>query len=301
MKILITGATGLVGTELTNLLLKNGHSVNCLTTSNEKVVSKPNYYCYRWNPEKSIIDENCLINVDAIIHLAGASISKRWTTAYKKEIVDSRIHTARLLYDTLKKNPHQVKQFVSASAIGIYPESHAKVYDEATVLTDSGFLADVVQEWEAAADRFAGLGLDVTKIRTGLVLSEKGGALPPMAKPVRWGLGANMGDGKQIQSWIHLSDLVRLYVFAIENKLSGIYNGVAPHPVTYDALTKMIAKRLHKPLLLPGIPKFVMEMLLGEMSSLLFSSKNVSAEKVQQSGFRFLYPEIDQALREIYP
>lgn len=300
MKILVTGATGMVGTELVALLISQGHSVNCLTTSKDKIISKPGYYCYFWNPEKGQIDENCLIGVDAIVHLAGASISKRWTESYKKEILESRVLSAQLLYKTLQKNPHQVKQFVSASAIGIYPESHEKVYDEHATQTATGFLADVVKQWEAAADQFGQLGLKVCKLRTGLVLSSKGGALPEMAKPVKFGLGANMGDGSQIQSWIHLEDLVRLYHFLIDNKLEGTYNGVAPNPVSYAALNKALAKKLEKPLFLPNIPQFIMKLVLGEMASLLFSSKNVSAYKVIHAGFRFQYPTLEMALDEIY-
>lgn len=300
MKILITGATGLVGNELTALLLKNGHSVNCLTTSRGKIVADHDYYCYHWDPQKGQIDENCLINVDAIIHLAGATISKRWTESYKKEILKSRTASAELLFQTLKKYPHQVKQFISASAIGIYPESHDVVYDENTTQTGTGFLADVVKEWEASADKFRQLGLKVAKIRTGLVLSEKGGALPQMAKPIRFGLGANMGDGKQIQSWIHLTDLARLYVLVAENQLEGVFNGVAPNPVSYGTLTKSLAQKLQRPLFLPGIPKFLMRLVLGEMADLLFSSKNVSPRKATEKGFTYVFPTLGDALSAIY-
>ncbi len=301
MKVLITGATGLVGKQLTQWLVNKGHAVNCLTTSRAKITSKPNYYCYYWNPEKGEIDENCLINVDAVIHLAGASISKRWTKAYKKEILQSRIQSADLLYKTLKKYPHQVKQYISASAIGIYPESHERVYDENTTEKDQGFLAEVVTQWEHSADQFHQLEIKVTKVRTGLVLSEKGGALPEMAKPIKFGLGANMGNGKQIQSWIHLDDLVALYGFLLENQLTGIFNGVAPNPVPYETLNKAIADRLHRPLFLPNIPKFVMCLFLGEMAALLFSSKNVSARKVSDSGFTFKFPDLKGAIADLYP
>lgn len=300
MKVLITGATGLIGTELVSSLLSKGHSVNCLTTSRDKIISKPNYYCYHWNPQKGQIDENCLINVDAIVHLAGATISKRWTKAYKKEILDSRIQSAELLYKTLKNNPHQVKHFVSASATGIYPESHQKIYDETTTEKDSGFLAEVVVKWEESANQFDALHLKVSKIRTGLVLAKQGGALPAMAKPIKFGLGAKMGSGLQVQSWIHLHDLVRLYVHLIENELEGVYNGVAPNPVTNAELTKQIANTLHRPLWLPNIPEFLMKLILGEMSFLLFSSKNVSAQKVLKSDFSFQFPTLEEALRDIY-
>src|SRR6478672_2251332 len=208
MKILITGATGLIGQELIQTVLDSGHAVNYLTTSVNKKIAKPNCYGYFWNPDSATIDESCLINVDAIIHLAGASIAKRWTKSYKQEILDSRTLSAQLLFNTLKNNPHQVKYFISASAIGIYPESEIISYDETTKETDAGFLADVVKKWEDSADVFKQLHIKVTKIRTGVVLSAKGGALPEIAKPIKWGLGANIGNGRQIQSWIHITDLV---------------------------------------------------------------------------------------------
>ena len=300
MKILITGATGLIGQELVAVLLEKGHAVNYLTTSITKRISKPNCFGYYWNPSEDEIDENCLINVDIIIHLAGASIAKRWTNSYKQEIIESRILSAQLLYNTLKNNPHQVKQFISASAIGIYPESHRKIYDESATETANDFLADVVKEWEESADTFQQLNIKVAKIRTGVVLSEKGGALPQMAKPIKLGFGANMGNGKQMQSWIHLTDLVQLYAFVVENQLEGIYNAVAPNPVTNAELTKTIAKTLHKPLFLPNIPQFLMQLILGEMAILLFSSKNCSANKILKQGFQFQFPTITSAIETIY-
>lgn len=300
MKILITGATGLIGTKLIGKLSEKGHTVHYLSTSKSKIKSAPGTYGYYWNPEKGIIDENCLINVDAIIHLAGATISKRWTPSYKKEILDSRIDSAALLYDTLKKYPHQVQQFVSASATGIYPESNTVAYDETTHEKDNGFLANVVVNWEESAERFRGLGLKVCKIRTGLVLAKEGGALPAMAKPIQYGFGAIMGSGKQVQSWIHVDDLAQLYCFAVENQLDETYNGVAPHPVTYAELTKAIATKLHKPLWLPPIPEWLMRLVLGEMASLLFSGKNISAQKVIRKGFVFQFPTLLSALDDMY-
>lgn len=301
MKILITGASGLVGTELVKSLLAKGHTVNTLTTSLSKVKAKPNLKSYYWNPEQGKIDENCLYDVDAIIHLAGANISKRWTNAYKQEIIESRILSAELLYNLIRKSPNQVKQFVSASATAIYPESHTKAYNEVTKETDNSFLASVVEKWEQSADRFKVLGIKACKLRTGIVLSNKGGALPQMAKPIKMGFGAVMGNGRQIQSWIHIDDLVAMYCYAVEKHLEGVYNAVSPNPVSYTELTHVIAKTLHKPLWLPNIPQFIMKMLLGEMSWLLFSSKNLSSEKIQDTGFQFQHPEIKEAIANLYP
>jgi uncharacterized protein len=301
MKILITGATGLVGTALVNLLLAKKHTVNILTTSLSDVKSKPHFQAFYWNPELGKIDENCLYKVDAIIHLAGANISKRWTNSYKQEIIESRILSAELLYNLVRKHPNQVKQFISASASAIYPYSILKVYDENTKQSEDSFLSNVVKKWEESANRFQVLGIKVCKIRTGIVLSSDGGALPEMVKPIKMGFGAAFGSGRQIQSWIHIDDLVALYGFAVEHKLEGTYNAVSPNPVSNKALTKILAKKFKKPLWLPNIPEFVMKLILGEMSYLLFTSKNISSDKIQELGFQFEFPEIQGAIDDIYP
>lgn len=301
MKILITGATGMIGSRLAKLLLDNNHSVNYLTTDISNIVDKPNFKGYHWNPEQGKIDDNCIYEVDVIVHLAGANIAKRWTNAYKQEIIESRILSAELLYNMLRKTPNQVKQFISASGTASYPESVQKVYDETTTETEDSFLSNVVKKWEESADRFQVLNIKVCKIRTGVVMSNSGGALPEMVKPIKMGLGAAMGNGKQIQSWIHIQDLVNLYYFAIQHELEGVYNAVSPHPVSNKELTKAIAKTLKKTLFLPNIPQFMMRLVLGEMSYLLFSSKNLSSEKIRNLGFEFQFPNIDKALANLYP
>lgn len=300
MKILVTGATGLIGNELVKLLLAKNHSVNYLTTSKSKIVSKPNYKGFYWNPEQSKIDENCIYEVDVVINLAGANIAKRWTNAYKQEIIESRILSSELLYNLIKKNPNQVKQFVSASGTAIYPESFSKVYDETTKETEDSFLSNVVKKWEESANRFQVLGIKVCKLRTGMVLSNVGGALPEMMKPIKIGFGAAMGNGKQMQSWIHIDDLVSMYSFVVENQLEGVYNAVTPNPISSQELTTVIAKTLKKPLFLPNIPQFMMKLVLGEMSYLLFSSKNVSSDKIMKIGFQFQFLKIKEALVNLY-
>lgn len=300
MKILITGATGLVGNELVKLLLAKKHTVHYLTTSKSKIESKPNYQGFYWNPEQGKIDENCLYEVDVIVHLAGANIAKRWTNTYKQEIIESRTLSSELLYNLVRKTPNQVKHFVSASGTAIYPESYNKVYDETIKETEDSFLSNVVKKWEESANRFQVLGIKVSKIRTGVVLSNAGGALPEMVKPIKMGFGAAFGNGKQIQSWIHINDLVEMYCFVIENQLEGVYNAVSPNPVSNIELTKVIATTLKKTLFLPNIPQFVMKLILGEMSYLLFSSKNLSSEKIQGLGFNFKFPKIEKAISDLY-
>ena len=299
MKILITGATGLVGNELVSLLLQNGVAVHYLTTSKKKIENQPNYKGFFWNPNQGVIDENCLMGVDAIIHLAGASISKRWTKAYKQEIIESRIFSSNVLYKALKENPHQVKQIVSASGTAIYPNSSSIIYDEESTEIDDSFLGNVVVKWEESVDKFQVLNIRVCKLRTGIVLSSKGGALVEMIKPIQLGFGAPFGDGNQMQSWIHLHDLAALYYFAVQNSWEGVYNAVATKPITNEVLTKTIAKVLDKPLFMPRIPEFLMKILLGEMHELLFTNKNLSNKKVLDNGFNYEYPTIEKALSNI--
>ena len=299
MKVLITGATGLIGTQLVSLLLQNGISVNYLTTSKNKIVNELNYNGFYWSPEQGIIDENCLMGVDSIINLAGANISKRWTNSYKQEIIESRLLSSALLFKALKSNPNQVKQIVSASGTSIYPNSDSIIYDENSTQVNPSFLGNVVIKWEESTDKFASLGLKVCKLRTGIVLSSKGGALVEMLKTIQLGLGSSFGSGKQIQSWIHIHDIAALYYFAINNDLDGVYNAVSPNPVTNEELTFTIAKVLKKPLFMPNIPKFMMSLFLGEMHELLFENRNLSAKKIIDKGFVFKYKTIGEALKNI--
>jgi uncharacterized protein (TIGR01777 family) len=299
MKVLITGATGLIGTELVSLLLQNGISINYLTTSKNKIVNELNYNGFYWSPEQGIIDENCLMGVDSIINLAGANISKRWTNSYKQEIIESRLLSSALLFKALKSNPNQVKQIVSASGTSIYPNSDSIIYDENSTQVNPSFLGNVVIKWEESTDKFASLGLKVCKLRTGIVLSSKGGALVEMLKTIQLGLGSSFGSGKQIQSWIHIHDIAALYYFAINNDLDGVYNAVSPNPVTNEELTFTIAKVLKKPLFMPNIPKFIMSLFLGEMHELLFENRNLSAKKIIDKGFVFKYKTIGEALKNI--
>ncbi|MEW5676184.1 TIGR01777 family oxidoreductase [Flavobacterium enshiense] len=296
MKILITGATGLIGKELVSLLLQNGISIHYLTTSKRKIEGEPHYQGFFWDPQKGIIDENCLLGVHAIVHLAGANIAKRWTNSYKQEIIESRILTSDLLYKALKNYPNEVKQIISASAIGIYPSSYDKLYSEDSIEVSSTFLGTVTEKWEDSVEKFKRLNISVCKLRIGLVLANEGGALPQMVKPIKSGMGAAFGTGKQMQSWIHIHDLVNMFLFAFQHNWNGVYNAVAPHPVTNSELVETIAKTLDKDIILPNVPKFLMKIILGEMHILLFESQNVSAQKVLDNGFQFKFKILDKAL-----
>jgi uncharacterized protein len=299
MTVLITGATGLVGQELVSLLLQNGFTVHYLSTSKSKLVSQNNYKGFYWNPKTSEIDLNALTDVEVIVHLAGASVAKKWTPSYKQEIIESRVLSTRLLYETLQKNLHQVKQIVSASAIGIYPNDLNYIYHETDNKVDNSFLGNVVQQWEEEVNQFEKLHINVAKIRIGIVLAKNGGALQEMVKPIKMGFGAAFGSGLQYQSWIHIQDLVAIFQFVIQNQLSGVFNGVAPYPVTNSELTKAIAKTLGKPFFLPNIPQFAMKIILGEMHQILFSSQHVSCKKLLDLKYQFKFASLDKALNDL--
>ena len=296
MTILITGATGLIGSEIVKQCHEQNIKVHYLTTSKEKLSSESNYKGFYWDPENGIINNKCFKNVEIIINLAGASISKRWTSSYKETILESRMQSLQLLKMSILKVDHQVKHLISASAIGVYPDSLTNYYDEDFSKTSSSFLGEVVDKWENKVDEFKELNLKISKVRIGLVLSNKGGALSEMIKPIEYGVGAPFGKGTQWQSWIHIEDLARIFVYVAKNDLEGTFNGVAPNPVTNHDLTKAIAKTLHKPLFLPNIPKFMMKLILGEMHILLFESQRVSSKKIEDNGYNFEYSNLQPAL-----
>ncbi len=301
MKVLITGATGLVGGAITALCRTNDIAVNYLTTSKGKIVSSEACQGFYWNPSIGEIDMECFKGVTAIINLAGASISKRWSPAYKKKVLASRIDSLKTLHQGISKiDRSQLVSFVSASAIGIYPDSLTKYYDEAEIQVDASFLGEVVAKWERAVASFSNFEFSVAKVRIGLVMSDKGGALPEMARPIKYFAGAAFGSGLQWQSWIHIQDLARMFLFIAENELKGVFNGVGPNPVTNKKLIKEIAKVLRRPLFLPNIPRFVMQTLLGEMSYILFASQRVSSKKIEEEGFVFYHSNIRKTIESIY-
>lgn len=299
MKVLITGATGLIGNAIIKQLKELEWEVNFLTRSKESIAKSGYAKGFLWNPKNGHIDENCFEGVDAIINLAGTTIAKRWTSSYKKKIIQSRTQSLELLFNTLKQSKFHVQQLISASAIGIYPSSQIKYYDEESEEVADNFLGKTVVVWEEAADRFKELGISVSKVRIGLVLDEEEGALSKMTKPITYGVGAVFGKGEQWQSWIHIEDLAAIFVHIIEAELSGVYNAVAPNPVTNSELTHTLAKVLHKPLILPNIPKAAMKLILGEMHHLLFDSQRVSSYKISQTGFHFKFPNLLPALEDL--
>ena len=299
MTVLITGATGLIGKALTDALLEEGIDVNYLTTRSSAIVKEENKKGFLWNPEKNEIDLEALHGVSSIIHLAGATIAKRWTSSYKKEILNSRINTAQVLYDALKATKNNIGHFISASGISIYPSSESKLYTEQSTAVADDFLGTIVTAWEQAADMFSDLGIAVTKVRTGVVLDAEAGAYPKIEKPISLGLGAAIGSGKQYLSWIHIKDIVGIYKYILTEQLEGVINGVAPTPIKNNTLTNKIAARYGKSIWLPNVPGFVLKLSLGEMATLVLDGQLVSPERLNQTKYIFEHSNIDSALDEL--
>lgn len=299
MRVLITGATGLIGSKISQLCRDKGMEVHYLSTSKDKLENKADYKGFYWNPNNNEIDSEAIKGVDAIINLVGASIAERWTPEQKKIILKSRTETANLLYKCLQENEHQVKNLVSASAIGVYPSSLEKLYTEEDKGVDDSFVGEVVVKWEEAVDNFKDLGIEVAKIRIGLVLAENGGVLQKLKEPVNFNVGSPLGSGKQWQSWIHIDDIGGIFLFALENQLTGIYNAVAPNPVTNKELVNEVASQMGKPVWLPNVPKVALKLVLGEMSHIVLSSQLVSSDKIEQEGYSFKYVNLAKALEDL--
>ena len=294
-KVIITGGTGLVGKRLYTILTNKGYSVNILCRNPESANE------YKWNIETGFIDEKVFEGAAAIIHLAGAGVAdKRWTKERKREIIESRIKSAQLIHSYLETGKYPIQHFVSASAVGFYGDRGNVVLTEDSS-GGTGFLADVCQLWEKEADTFADLNMAVSKVRIGIVLSKDGGALPKLDFPVKFGIGAYIGNGKQYVPWIHVDDLCNIFISILENKIkSGTYNGCAPDIKTNKEMSQTIAKVLHKPFIPAPAPAFILKTVLGEMATMLLMSNNCSCKKIQETGFKFQYPTLVEALENIY-
>lgn len=293
-RILITGASGLLGTRLTQLLLERGHTVSHLGRS-KKPGSIPSF---TWNVEAGTMDPEALKNIDAVIHLAGAGIADEpRSVKRKREILESRTKSTALLVRELNKGGNDVRVLVSGSAIGFYGMTLTDALFTENDKAGDDFLAEVVRAWEHEADLLKEKRL--VKIRTGVVLSKTDGALKEIAQPVRFGFGAPLGTGKQYVSWIHIDDICNMFIKAVEDEsMHGPYNGVTG-AVTNRALTQAIAKTLRKPLWLPAVPAFALKLFLGEMSYLVLYGSNVSSAKIRQAGFAFKFDNLGDALADL--
>lgn len=303
--VLITGGTGMIGKALATLLLQRGYSVIILTRTIPSQQPPKGLSYAVWDVAKQTIDITAVQKADYIVHLAGAGVAdKRWTAKRKKEIVASRTQSSALLVKALRENRHHVKAVVSASAIGWYGPDPAVPNPQPFVEADAAapdFLGDACRLWEESIQQITAVGPRLVILRTGIVLSTAGGALKEFIKPLRGGIAAIMGNGRQVISWIHIDDMCRMYAEAIENESwQGVYNAVAPKPVSNKILTLHLAKVIRKNFYIPvHIPSFALKLLLGEMSTEVLKSTTVSPVKVRNAGFNFTYPSIEAALNEL--
>lgn len=296
--ILITGATGMLGKDLITSLLQRGYKVSILSRKPQKIKGVT---VYIWDVYKQQIDKKCLNGIDSIIHLAGENIStEKWSDTRKKKITDSRVLSTELLYKAIAENKNQIKDFISSSAVGYYGNRGEEILSEDNAPGDN-FIADCCVAWEGAVDKGKAMGLRIVKIRTGVVLSKDEGALPAMATPIKWFAGAPLGSGNQWIPWIHHKDMTQIYIHALEKRsLNGAYNACAPFPVTNATLTKAIAKKNHRPIWPFNVPAAVLKLILGEMSEIVLSSTNTSAQRLLDTNFIFKYTLLDNALSDIY-
>ena len=301
--VLITGGTGLIGTALTNALVQKGYDVIVLSRTNKSSNEKSITYSV-WDVTNQSIAEEAIKKADYIVHLAGANVGeKRWTEKRKKEIVDSRVNTAQLLTKALREIPNKIKAVISSSAIGYYGPDPQMPNPKPFVETDppfNDFLAATVQQWESAMQTVQESGKRLVFFRTGIVLSNEGGAYAEFKKPLKFGLAPVLGTGNQVISWIHIDDLVRLYIEAIENEnWNGVYNAVAPNPVSNQQLIQEITNQDKGFHITARVPSVVLKVVLGEMSIEVLKSTTVNSQKIQKQGFQFVFPTIQEAVASL--
>jgi uncharacterized protein len=305
--VLITGGTGLIGAALSKELLNTGYEVIILSRSAQKQMAGNSRLTYaHWDIENGSIDREAIARADYIVHLAGENLAKRWTSKRKQEIVDSRIKSSNLLVKALTENSNHVAAVISASGIGWYGNGPYLENTENGSFTETDppaddFLGTTCQQWEATIEPVTKLGKRLVKFRCGVVLSNEGGALPEFRKPLRFGFATVLGSGKQVMSWIHIDDIVRLYTYAIENeKLHGVYNAVAPHPVTNKKFVLQLARSFRGKYFIPiYIPSFFLKMVFGEKTIEVLKTCSVSCTKIKAAGFTFLYPSITAATHKL--
>jgi len=298
-KALITGGTGLIGREIISILLDEGWDINVLSRSARNAQSQELNY-FQWNPDEQWMDPEALENVDVIFHLSGAPVAQRWTNVNKESILRSRIEPTEILLDHVRhlSEEQRPKTCISASAIGLYHDSE----DWQTESSEParGFLSEVVQSWESEVKKFEGLGLRTAQIRIGLVLSPSGGMLKRLLPVFRMGIGSAVGSGKHWQSWIHIEDVARMFVWASENQhVVGPLNAVAPNPVRNQDLSRSIARACRRPFWAPRVPAWVLKGMFGSMGSIVLASQRVSSDKASAAGFHFNFVEVDTALESL--
>lgn len=296
-KILITGGTGLVGSALIPMLRKLGHEIVVLSRKKSR---SDLYTVFEWDYKRNYIEPGAFDGVDTIIHLAGAGVAEsKWTTERKDEIYNSRTQTSILLFNELQKSENQVKTFIAASAIGIYGSDTGNTMIHETAPVGHDFLAHVTDAWETATNKIKSLDIRLVQMRVGVVLSPKGGALVELLKPP---VAAPLAKGDQYMSWIHITDLCNMFIEAINNtNWEGPYNAVGPRPETNRELTKQAAKAFRKTFMPIAVPKIILKILLGEMAVIVVGGSKISSEKIQEAGFKFRFPKLQQALEDLAP
>jgi uncharacterized protein (TIGR01777 family) len=295
--IIIAGGTGLLGMNMSKILTEKGYEVRHL--SRMRNLNAP-YPAYAWNLNNQTIDEDVFQNVDYVINLAGANIGgKRWTKRQKQLIIESRTQSTQLLRDSIEKLPKKPKAFISASAVGIYGDRGNEMLSEESS-SGTGFVPEVVKEWEKAIDKVTQTGIRTVALRIGIVLSTKGGALEKMLLPFKLMNGSWFGNGAQYYSWIHIDDVTQLFIKAIEDeKMHGVYNAVSPNPETCKNLVIQIKKALNSPAILMPVPSFALKIGMGEMAVIVMDSTRVSSQKIEDTGFKFQFPELLPALKDL--
>ena len=295
MKVLITGASGLIGSALQKSFAERNYEMLLATRKKPEKLSE-----IQWDMENGFSEEDLprLESIDAIVHLAGENVSGRWTEEKKRKILDSRVFGTRNIVETISKLENKPKVLISASATGIYGDRADEILTEESA-PGKTFLADVVKNWEAEAVKAENSGVRVVLLRTGIVLTKDGGALAQMITPFKFGLGGTIGSGKQWMSWIALEDEVRAINFALEKEnVRGAINLVAPNPVTNEDFTDALGETLHRPTILP-LPAFAVNLAFGEMGdALLLDSTRVVPKKLEEMSFEFKFPELKPALEE---
>lgn len=302
MKILVTGATGLVGKRLVETLMLNGHhDIRILTTNKKKALETLNFpiEVKSWNPLKSQIEDNSLTDVDIIFHLAGESVADgRWSDERKKRILNSRVQGTELILKEIEKETRKPLKFISSSAVGIYGNTKDKDITEESSFGE-GFLADVCKKWEKTLEDHKIENMKAHCLRTGIVLSAEDGVLTKMLPPFQMGVGGKIGSGNQYMSWIHIDDLVDAFIFLMENDCHNFaYNGVSPQPLTNNQFTKVLGKVLSRPTLFP-VPSLVLKLIFGEMSEILLEGQKVHPAMLTKYGFKFKYDNLTDALTHI--
>jgi uncharacterized protein (TIGR01777 family) len=299
MKILITGATGLIGRALCHALNEEGHTIVGVSRSSRKPSGLDVAEMVQWDPQAGPLTDDALDQVDAVINLAGEPIAaKRWSDQQKKSIRDSRIVITRRLVEGMSRAKHKPQVFVSSSAVGYYGNRGDERLEE-TSAPGRGFMSEVCQEWEREAARASELGIRVVLVRTGVVLSADGGALEKMLPPFKIGVGGRLGSGKQWFPWIHIDDIVGIFKHAIRNsQIDGPINGAAPQGATNAEFTRELGRALHRPTFLP-VPEFALRALMGEMANVLFDSQRVIPAAALASGYEFHYRQLGPALADV--